>query len=164
MHSSLDAILRSLELAPAILEEFVRTIPAEALGSVRRPGFWTIERHVYHLAEVQPMLYGRLLRFRDEESPSFVPYLPGSGAAPPPEVTVTSIDNALELFRLWRMKSLDLAGSQTDSYWTKTGSHPEYTAYTAFGLLRHIMMHDHWHMYRMEELWLTRDEFLTELQ
>jgi len=28
------------------------------------------------------------------------------------------------------------------------------------GLERHILMHDHWHMYRMEELWLTRDAYL----
>jgi hypothetical protein len=25
-------------------------------------------------------------------------------------------------------------------------------------------MHDHWHMFRMEELWLTRDAYLTRLE
>jgi hypothetical protein len=26
-----------------------------------------------------------------------------------------------------------------------------------------MLMHDYWHMYRMEELWLTRNDYLTSL-
>ena len=48
--------------------------------------------------------------------------------------------------------------------WQKTATHPEYAQYSFYILVRHILMHDHWHMYRMEELWLTRDEYLTQLE
>lgn len=32
--------------------------------------------------------------------------------------------------------------------------------YTPEIMLGHLVMHDQLHMYRIEELWLTRDEFL----
>jgi len=46
----------------------------------------------------------------------------------------------------------------------KETSRPEYENYSLFILVRHILMHNHWHMYRMEELWLTRDAYLTKLE
>lgn len=27
-----------------------------------------------------------------------------------------------------------------------------------------VLMHDYWHMYRMEELWITKDAYLTRLE
>ncbi|MDA1119365.1 MAG: hypothetical protein O2887_02525 [Bacteroidetes bacterium] len=44
--------------------------------------------------------------------------------------------------------------------WSKTAVHPEFNKYSHYILLRHAMMHDHFHMYRIEELWLTKDEYL----
>ena len=65
------------------------------------------------------------------------------------------------------MSSLSLAlgvwPAATPADWEKTATHPEYEQYSLIILARHILMHDHWHMYRMEELWLTRDEYLTIL-
>ena len=29
-------------------------------------------------------------------------------------------------------------------------------------VLNHILFHDYWHMYRIEELWLTKDEYLSK--
>ncbi len=163
MSRSIESILGTLELAPAILEDFVKGIPQTALTVARRTGFWTIEQHVFHLADVQPMLYGRLCRFRDEEHPDFVPFIPGSGTPQPAETKVKSIFEAFELFRDLRAQTVDLARSLPQAVWSRSGTHPEYRSYTAAILLRHIMMHDHWHMYRIEELWLTNDEYLTEL-
>lgn len=43
---------------------------------------------------------------------------------------------------------------------SRSARHPEYTLYTPYVMLRHMMMHDYLHMYRIEELWLTRPEYL----
>lgn len=161
---ALDAIRQTLQLAPVILEDFVRNIPAKNLAVVRRKGFWSIERHVFHLADVQPMLYERLRRFRDEEHPSFVPFIPSDDEKEKQETKVASVDEALTSLRDWRMRQVELVAASPEQLWHKVGTHPEYRSYTAIGLLRHIMMHDHWHMYRIEELMFTRDEYLTELQ
>jgi uncharacterized damage-inducible protein DinB len=156
-------ILRDgLSQAVTILTEFVAAIPADKMHVRRGEGFWTINEHVSHLADVQPMLFERLQRFVAEEKPAFVPFVPDDAQADsgPPNLETGA---ALAQFADFRQRQLDLLAQAGELPWLKTASHPEYEKYSFYILVRHILMHDHWHMYRMEELWLTHDEFLTEL-
>ncbi|GFO55947.1 hypothetical protein GMSM_29540 [Geomonas sp. Red276] len=155
----LDALGRS----PKILSSFVQSIPQEKLDIRRGEGFWTIAEHVSHLAQVQPMLLGRFERFLKEEHPEFVPYLPGKGEDEPATPPRLEMAEALEQFADVRAKQLELLKGADQQCWQKSGSHPEYDAYSLYIVVRHLLMHDHWHMYRMEELWLTRDPYLTRL-
>jgi len=159
-----QALLDSLAQAVTILTEFVATIPADKLDVRRGEGFWTINEHVSHLADVQPMLLERLQRFEAEEAPEFVPFIPddddAADSGPPNMPTAAALDQFADV----RRQQLDLLKAADDLTWQKTATHPEYAQYSFYILVRHILMHDHWHMYRMEELWLTNDEFLTELQ
>jgi hypothetical protein len=156
-------LLESLKRSTSILSAFARTIPADALHRRRNAACWTPAEHVSHLAQVQPMLLERLQRFRDEERPAFVPYIPGEGEEEPGTPEVMPIDAALEQFSRYRVNQTDLLAAANAATWEKTGSHPEFAHYSCYILARHILMHDHWHMYRMEELWLTRDDYLTQL-
>lgn len=156
-------LLEGLKRSASILSAFIQTIPADALHRRRDAACWTPAEHASHLAQVQPMLLERLQRFRDEEHPVFVPYIPGEGDEEPDTPEVMSIDAALEQFSRYRTKQTDLLASASATTWEKTGSHPEFALYSCYILARHILMHDHWHMYRMEELWLTRDDYLTQL-
>ena len=155
-------LLDGLGRSGAILSEFVRSIPAAKMGLRRGQGFWTIGEHVSHLAQVQPMLLERLQRFMDEDRPEFVPYIPGDGEAEglPPAMELNA---ALESFARRRKNQIALLEKADDADWQKAGIHPEYELYSLYILVRHILMHDHWHMYRMEELWLARDGYLTKL-
>ena len=154
-------ILDGLKRSPRVLANLVATIPAERMGHCRGAHCWTIAEHVCHLAEVQPMLTERLQRFRDEPHPVFVPYIPGEGETEPDTPAVIPTDQALERFARYRDDQIGLLADTDEATWQKSGSHPEYALYSFYILTRHILMHDHWHMYRMEELWLTRDAYLT---
>jgi hypothetical protein len=109
------------------------------------------------------MLLERLQRFRDQPHPVFAPYIPGVGEDEPATPEVMPPAEALEQFARYRTPQVDLLAEAAPDLWQKTGDHPEYTQYTLYILSRHTLMHDHWHMYRMEELWLTRDDYLTQL-
>jgi uncharacterized damage-inducible protein DinB len=156
-------LLDGLGRSGRILTEFVRNIPVDKLNLRRGEGFWTIAEHVSHLAQVQPMLLERLERFMNEDRPEFVPYIPGDGEteALPPQMEMNA---ALESFDRGRAKQIALLEKAQVTDWQKTGTHPEYELYSLYILVRHILMHDHWHMYRIEELWLTRDAYLTKLE
>jgi len=159
-----QALLDGLAQTVTILNEFVATIPADSMDLRRGEGFWTINEHLSHLADVQPMLLERLQRFEAEAAPEFVPFIPDDGDAAdsgPPNMPTAA---ALVQFADFRRQQLELLKAADDRTWRKTATHPEYAQYAFYILVRHILMHDHWHMYRMEELWLTKDEFLTELQ
>ena len=156
-------ILEGLKRSGNILSEFLNTIPADKMNLLRGEGFWTIAEHASHLAGVQPMLLERLQRFMDEERPEFIPYIPGDGDAED-RPALMEMDVALEFFNRSRAKQIALLEDADEEDWQKTGTHPEYEQYSLYILARHILMHDHWHMYRMEELWLTRDAYLTKLE
>jgi len=157
-------LIGSLSQAVAILTEFVATLPADKLHVRRGEGFWTINEHVSHLADVQPMLLERLQRFAAEDAPVFVPFVPDdddpAGSGPPN----MAVGDALAQFAVQRQLQIDLLMQTEANTWQKTATHPEYAHYAFYILVRHILMHDYWHMYRMEELWLTHDAFLTELR
>lgn len=156
-------LLEALRQSPKILSAFVRTIPAEKLDLRRGEGFWTVAEHVSHLAQVQPMLLERFERFMHEDHPEFVPYIPGAAQEEPDTPPRMDMAAALDQFTNLRERQLKLLAGADDSTWKKTATHPEYEAYSLLILTRHVLMHDYWHMYRMEELWLTRDAYLTKL-
>lgn len=156
-------LLEGLKRTPAILSEFVSTIPEAKLDLRRGVGFWTIAEHVSHLAEVQPMLLDRFQRFMNEDLPEFVPYIPGDDQDSADTPIRMNLDTALEQFTHYRDKQLALLESANEAIWRKTATHPEYEHYSFHILVRHTLMHDFRHMYRMEELWLTRDAYLTKM-
>lgn len=159
----INTIMEGLGLTGTLLSEFVKSMPEAVLGRRRAEGFWTVADHVRHLADVQPMLFERLFRFKEEDRPVFKPHIPAEDEGLTADPPAFDMDVILEKFNVWREKQIALMGSLREPVWDKTADHPEYTLYTPYILARHILMHDHWHMYRMEELWLTRDDYLTAL-
>jgi uncharacterized damage-inducible protein DinB len=159
----MQEILDSLKQSPTVLAAFVGAIPASKLDVRRGEGFWTIAEHVSHLAQVQPMLLERIQRFIEQERPEFVPYIPGEGDEGPGTPARMEMAAALAQFRSVRERQLALLARVADPVWQRQAVHPEYEQYSLTILARHILMHDYWHMYRMEELWLTRAAYLTAL-
>jgi DinB superfamily len=160
---AVDALVTTLGAAPIILRELVGRIPLGELDARRKPHFWSIHDHIAHLAETQHIMNKRMERFRDEEAPDFTPYNPPAEGASGADATLPTVAECLDDFAASRTALCALARSLPPAVWDRRGSHPEYKIYVAGNVLRHIAMHDHWHMYRIEELWLTRDQFLTEL-
>lgn len=154
-----QSILDGLAAAPGLLKSFVDAIDDHTCHQRRRDGFWTIAEHVDHLAHVQPILMERIERFIHEERPAFTPYMPDADADawPPSRINVAE---SWERFARERQKMIERVARVDPAVWKREGDHPEYTAYGFGILLRHIMLHDQWHMYRIEELWLTQDAYL----
>jgi uncharacterized damage-inducible protein DinB len=158
----LNDLLAGMRASVGILADFVEAIPREKLHLRRGEGFWTIAEHIDHLAQVQPMLLSRIETFAQTRQPEFVPYLPGD--EPPAEKPAAlDIPTALKAFGDYRGRQIEQLKSLSSDIWQRTAIHPEYERYSLPILARHILMHDYWHMYRMEELWLTKDAYLTRV-
>ena len=155
-------ILNALGASPSIFTSLVDTIPPDDMVRVRGDGFWSIAHHVIHLGAVQPMLLERIDRFLNDPNPEFVPHIPSEDEQED-DTDPADVPAALDRFTKFRTTQIERLSGASPEDWNKTAIHPEYTRYSLYILARHILMHDHWHMYRMEELWLTRDAYLTEL-
>lgn len=157
------AILKGLNLSHTFLSGLAASLPEERLHEKRREGFWSLSEHAAHLAAVQPMLLERVRRILKEENPEFLPFIPDSEEEEQP-TKIPSMDIILQDYKTCRDAILTLLHAATPEDWQRRAVHPEYAQYDLRILARHILMHDHWHMYRMEELWLTRDDYLTNLE
>ena len=159
----IEDLLEGMRRTPKILSEFVLAVPENKIDLRRGEGFWTVAEHVSHLAQVQPMLLDRFQRFMNEDHPEFVPYIPGNGADEPDTPPRMNMNAALDQFAHCRKNQLLLLEDAQEITWQKMAKHPEYENYSLYILTRHTLMHDYWHMYRMEELWLTKDAYLTKM-
>jgi hypothetical protein len=155
-------LVDALELNASIFENFVNGIPEPDLHRNRGEGFWTVYQHIHHLALVQPLMYKRFRTFRTDEKPVIVPYNPFSGEEDR-DPKIRPVGEVVQAFKDWRKKQVELIRSCNDSVWEKQGVHPEYDRYTMEIVIRHVVTHDGFHMYRMEELWLAKDEALTKM-
>ncbi|MCI5082993.1 MAG: DinB family protein [Saprospiraceae bacterium] len=151
--------LQQMAQAPDLLEELMAQIPVSLHKQRRIPGKWSIHEHACHLADVHEMLIQRFERFQQEERPIFQPFLPGK-SVPDGHLLDMDLAKAIAQFRLERSQLLQLLESFSAEDWATQATHPEYKQYSALILARHVVMHDHFHMYRIEELWLTADDYL----
>jgi len=154
--------LKLLSNSPSLLKELLDEIPHSMLKLRRIKGKWSIHEHACHLAEAHQMMMERFKKFKTEKNPVFVPYLPDSLDIAEDYLLKMDIDACLEQFISDRKKMVDYLQTFEEADWKNNAQHPEYRIYNADIFLRHIVMHDHLHMYRIEELWLTTDEYLNK--
>jgi len=153
-----DELLSCLEKTPVILKEMVDSIPREPswrLTERRIEGKWSIHEHACHIVKVQPMLTARAKKFIEEDAPEFEPYFPGKSTSPDELLKMDLAEN-LAKFPELRKEFIDVIRSAPADAWKKKAEHPQYLEYTLYIMLRHVLLHDNVHMYRMEELWLDR--------
>jgi len=103
------------------------------------------------------MLYARMLRIRDEEDVVITPYFPADEL--PQESLYESIEKAFIFYKELREKQTLLISQLEALDFEKEATHKEYIKYNIPLIINHIIFHEYWHMYRIEELWLTRDEY-----
>ena len=157
--AEIEDILHDLEKSPGLLESLLSGIPVALRKKRRSKGKWSIHEHACHIVDVQPMLIQRFNQFKDEENPVFQPYLPGQTVSAD-HLLEMDLEERLPAFADLRQELIHLVRGFSQEEWEKNGIHDEYEKYTPRILLRHVLMHDFFHMYRIEELWLTRDAYL----
>ena len=106
------------------------------------------------------MLQKRIQLFFKEEHPQIVPFIPDKNAEPQ---QLKPIPELLDLYASWRAKHIELLKNADESIWSKEAMHPEYTHYNFDIAVRHILTHDGFHFYRIEELGLLKEENIKPL-
>jgi hypothetical protein len=153
-------LIRGLTNNKRILRQLVSVIEPEAIQ--RRIGdYWTIYEHLDHLVVTQKMLLGRIGQFLVEERPVMKPYIPDD--RPEVENASGSAADLVAEFERLRDEQVVLIKRSKKGVWQKEGAHPEYRKYGFEILLRHMLLHDSFHMWRMEELWIEKEELIKEL-
>jgi hypothetical protein len=143
-----------------ILKQFISCMKQDEVN-YRIKNYWTIYENMDHLIVTQKMLLGRIQQFIVEEKPVMKPYI----LEDKPEVTdyKKTINELVNEFIKLRDMQISLIKKANGKIWKKEGVHPEYKKYNFEILIRHLYLHDSFHMWRMEELWIENDDLIKEL-
>lgn len=151
MNQEIKTILNSLKETPRLLKELITEIDPELYKKEIIKGKWTIHEHATHIAVGD--FYGfqkRMEGFRKEENPNFEPL---SGSNFPDNFFIElNLFEVLEKFFKIRQTTIELAYSLNGENWNNEAVHPEYKRYTPYIMLRHLLMHDHLHLYKIEDM------------
>lgn len=153
MHpEDLPPIFDALESTPILLRHLVEAAPKDRLTARRILGKWSIHEHVCHLTSIHPLMFDRLRLFQERDSPVIEP---SEGLLP-----MEDLGAALDRFAADRRELVAQGRALPPEIMAREARHPEYDVYTPFHLFRHVLMHDHVHLYRIEELAFTKDAWL----
>ena len=152
-------LISSLKQSPLIIGDYLLTVSVEQANEIRRVNFWTICKHLSHLVQTQKLLYERILKFKNEDNPVIKPYFPDKDEI---EKNDLGVPELIEKFKAIRNDQIELLESLSEKDFRKKAVHEEYKKYDLEIIMNHILFHDYWHMYRIEELLLTKDEYLSE--
>jgi uncharacterized damage-inducible protein DinB len=157
MNEQLMHVVAALEITPGIISTYLSVIPENDLNIKRSEQAWTIREHVLHLDYVQDIIYKRILTIKDEDFPVIHPYFPENDEIDDQENK--KINDILDSFKNKRNRQIQLVKELRDVDLKKEAMHDEYKRYNIYIILNHLLFHDYWHMYRIEELWLTKDKY-----
>ncbi|HEX7181464.1 MAG TPA: alpha/beta hydrolase-fold protein [Thermoanaerobaculia bacterium] len=153
---AVQAVLATLESAPALLRSLVHEIPEPLRKRRPLPAKWSAHEHAVHLASVHSLFLGRLERLLAEDNPRIEPWQP-SPEEEQGSLLDADLNEALERFArdreetVWRLRSLP------EEAWQRRGEHPLYEDYSIFTMARNLAVHDGLHIYRIEELRYKKD-------
>jgi hypothetical protein len=111
--------------------------------------------HSYRKQHTPPFKAGLLI---EEDHPKIKPF----GAESKTFDVKYSVKELLQRFCELRDEQIELLKNVTEDIWEKEGIHEEYKKYTFEILVRHATLHDSFHMWRMEELWIENENLIKE--
>jgi uncharacterized damage-inducible protein DinB len=154
--TSSTGIIEALACVPGIVIPMVREADP-AIVKCRPPsGKWSIHEHACHVASVHPMFFERLDLMLSQDDPVIRSYDPGRDD-PEEALLRVNLDEALTRFERDRALLVDRLRRLPSDAWRRTGRHDEYNSYSVTTMFRHVVLHDFFHAYRIEELLLRKD-------
>lgn len=153
--------LITLKNIPIIINSFISQINESDFDRKINPESWTIREHLYHISGVQKMLLKRIETIKKNIDPVIEPYFPQNDTSIGSKFN--SITAALAEYKTYRNQQIEIIESCSEEELHREAFHKEYKKYNIPIIVTHMIFHEYWHMYRIEELALTRDDFINNL-
>lgn len=155
-------IIDCLEKTTVILKSLLSQIPSELVQARRVKDKWSIHEQVCHLTEAQGILIGRFKQFENEQDPLIEAYEPEEER---PDTYYLDMDMNAELEKFVEIRAgmVSMLRRFPEEYWNRQGRHVAFTPYNTKLLLTHSLNVDYLHLFSIEQLGLTKPEFVDEI-
>lgn len=149
-------LIASLEAAPGIIIGLVREVPRRYLKRRPEPDKWSAHEHACHISTGDTAFLSRL------ELMLSCPHPRIKSMVPSPDEETGSLLNvdlyeALEQYVQERARVVERLKELSEEDWQRTAEHEAFSHYSVYIMFRHLLMHEMFHAYRIDELMLKKD-------
>lgn len=151
MTQEIETILNALNETLRLLKELITEICPKLYKKEIIKGKWSIHEHATHVAVGD--VYGfqkKINGFGNQESSIFEP-LSGDSFYTNCFTNLELFETIEKFFKI-RNATIEMVYYLTDESWNKEAIHPEYKIYTPYVMLRHLLIRNHAHMYKIEDM------------
>lgn len=138
--------IRAIAALPAQLRKALDQVSGEGLGSRYRPGGWTVQQVVHHVADSHMNAYMRFKLALTENTPTIKPYEQDAWVNTP-EVKSTPIEHSLLILDGLHARWEGILNNLKEEDWSRAIFHPEHKQeMTLAELLAHYAWHGEHHL------------------
>ena len=154
--SDTAALIAALENAPGVIIPLIREVPPEFLKRRPSPTKWSAYEHACHLSgTVEPFL-ARLELILSAPTP-FIRSIVNSPEVESGALLNIDLDESLDRYVSERASLVKRLKELSVEDWQRTAEHEAFSHYSVWIMFRHLLNHEMFHAYRIEELLLKKD-------
>lgn len=151
-----QALITSLETAPDLIIGLIREVPSRNLKRRPEPNKWSVHEHACHISYGDVAFLERLELMLSTSQPRI------KSMAPSPDekggsLMCVDLEEALENYVQKRAQVVKRLKELSEKDWQRTAEHEAFSHYSVYIMFRHLLMHEMFHAYRIDELLLKRD-------
>ena len=151
-----QTLIANLESAPGIIIGLVREVPPHNLKRRPAPNKWSVHEHACHIAIGDAAFLSRLELMLSNPHPRIKSMVtsPDEEAG---SLLSLDLDDALGLYVQERARVVKRLKELSDEDWQRTAEHEAFSHYSVYIMFRHLLVHEMFHAYRIDELLLKKD-------
>ena len=154
--SDTTALIAALENAPGVIIPLIREVPPEFLKRRPSPTKWSAYEHACHLSGSYAPFLARLDLMLSSPAPYISSIMPSQEEEAGALLSV-DLDESLDRYVRERAGLVKRLKELSVEDWQRTAEHEAFSHYSVWIMFRHLLNHEMFHTYRIEELLLKKD-------
>ena len=149
-------LISALETAPGVIIPLIREVPSQILKRRPAPAKWSAYEHAIHLSQSDIAFRARLDLILSTPEP-LIKTIENSAEDEAGAMLDIDLDESLDRYVRERAALVERLQKLSPDEWQKTAVHEAFDHYSVFIMFRHLLNHEMFHSYRIEELLLKND-------
>jgi hypothetical protein len=154
--SPTTALIAALENAPGVIIPLIREVPPQFLKRRPSPTKWSAHEHACHLSGSDGPFLARLDVMLSATAPT-IRSIQNSPEVESGALLGVDLDESLDRYVKERASLVKRLKSLSEEDWQRTAVHEAFSHYSVWIMFRHLLNHEMFHTYRIEELLLKKD-------
>jgi hypothetical protein len=154
--SDTTTLIAALENAPGVIIPLIREAPPQFLKRRPSPTKWSAHEHACHLSASDGPFLARLDLMLSAPAP-FIRSILNSPEVESGALLSVDLDEALDRYVRERASLVKRLKELSVEDWQRTAEHEAFSHYSVWIMFRHVLNHEMFHAYRIEELLLKKD-------